>query len=98
MQNELARDSYSYIHFALVAGVVLVAFRYRHIHTLNRHRLGLAALFAALTPVATQVPAILVVAIADLPLWAMIFFEHRGYGDRRGQLRREAALGGVGTT
>jgi low temperature requirement protein LtrA len=132
VQNELARDSYSYLHFALVAGVVLVAygmkaaigrydqhlhvttafgllggaalyllglvaFRYRHIRTVNRHRLGLALLFAALIPVATQVPAILVVAIADLPLWAMIFFEHRGYGDRRGQLRREAALRGVGT-
>ncbi|HEY3552068.1 MAG TPA: low temperature requirement protein A, partial [Solirubrobacterales bacterium] len=76
-QNELARDSYSYIHLLLVAGIVLmafgmkvtighhaehlddvpafallgglaiyllglVAFRYRHVHTLNRHRLGLA--------------------------------------------------------
>ena len=26
IQNELARDSYSYIHLALVAGIVLVAF------------------------------------------------------------------------
>jgi low temperature requirement protein LtrA len=130
VQNELARDSYSYIHFALVAGVVLVAFgmkaaighydqhldgvtafgllggaaiyllglvafRYRHVHTLNRRRLGLAIVFLILVPVATAVPAIVVVAIADLPLWAMIAYEHRGYGDGRGQLRREAALGNV---
>ena len=40
VQNELARDSYSYIHFALVAGIVLVAFglkvaighHYEHLH------------------------------------------------------------------
>ena len=71
VQNELARDSYSYIHLLMVAGIVLVAFglkvtighydehlhdvpafallggvaiyllglvafRYRHVHTLNR--------------------------------------------------------------
>ena len=82
MRNELARDSYSFIHFPMVAGIILfalglkktlghvddpldavpafallggvaiylmglVAFRYRHVHTLNRRRLGLAvALFA----------------------------------------------------
>ncbi|HEX2392948.1 MAG TPA: low temperature requirement protein A [Solirubrobacterales bacterium] len=130
VQNELARDSYSYLHFPLVAGIVLVAFgmkatighydrhlddttafgllggvavyllglvafRYRHIRSVNRHRLGLAIVFLILVPVATAVPAIVVVAIADVPLWAMIAFEHRGYGDQRGELRREAALGGA---
>ena len=75
MQNEMARDSYSYIHLVMVAGIVLVAlglkttighfddhldavpafallggvaiyllghvaFRYRHVHTINRQRLG----------------------------------------------------------
>ena len=86
--------------FGLLGGVAiyllgLVAFRYRHVHTLNRHRLGLALVFLILIPVATELPAIVVVAIADLPLWAMIALEHRGYGDGRGQLRREAALGHV---
>jgi low temperature requirement protein LtrA len=125
-QNELARDSYSYVHLALVAGIVLaafglkttiahnaghlhavpafallggvaiyllglVAFRFRHIRTVNRHRLGLAALLLVLVPIATLVPALLSLAVADVLLWAMIAHEHRGYGPNREQLRREAA-------
>ena len=74
VQNEMARDSYSYLHLVMVAGIVLVAlglkltightsahlhtvpafallgglavyllghvaFRYRHVHTINRRRL-----------------------------------------------------------
>ena len=85
VRNELARDSYSYIHFLLVAGIILlalglkkaighptdplddvpafalvggvavyllglVAFRYRHIRTINRHRFGMALLLFALYP------------------------------------------------
>ena len=81
VRNELARDSYSYIHFLLVAGIILlalglkkgighptealedvpafalvagvaayllglVAFRYRHIQTINRQRFGLAILLS----------------------------------------------------
>ena len=127
-QNELARDSYSYIHFLLVAGIVLVAlgmkkvighsdehlhdvpafallggvaiyllglvaFRYRHVRTINRQRLGLAIVLLILVPVGTAIPALLVVAIVDLLIWAMIVYEHRGYGDGRGQLRHEAATG-----
>jgi low temperature requirement protein LtrA len=127
VRNELARDSYSYIHLLIVAGIVLmafgmkatigrhgealadvpafallgglavyllglVAFRYRHVHTLNRHRLGLAIVLLLLVPVATAVPALASVAIANLLLWAMIAYEHRGYGPRREDLRREAAL------
>ena len=124
-QNELARDSYSFIHLLMIAGVVLialgmkvtighydehlhaepafallggvaiyliglVAFRYRHIQTLNRHRLGLAIVLFLLIPVATAIPALLSVAIAVVLLWAMIAFEHRGYGASRAELRREA--------
>jgi low temperature requirement protein LtrA len=127
-QNELARDSYSYIHLALVAGIVLVAlglkksighsdddlddviafallggvaiyllglvaFRYRHVHTLNRQRLGLAIVLLILVPVGTQIPALAVLTIVNVLLWAMIVYEHRGYGDGRGQLRHEAATG-----
>jgi low temperature requirement protein LtrA len=127
-QNELARDSYSYIHLALVAGIVLVAlglkksighsdedlddviafallggvaiyllglvaFRYRHVRTLNRQRLGLAIVLLILVPVGTQIPALAVLTIVNILLWAMIVYEHRGYGDGRGQLRHEAATG-----
>ncbi|MDQ2630982.1 MAG: low temperature requirement protein A [Actinomycetota bacterium] len=125
VQNELARDSYSYIHLLMIAGIVLIAlgmkvtighydehlhaetafallggtaiyliglvsFRYRHIRTLNRHRLGLALVLFLLIPVATEIPALLSVAIAVALLWAMIAYEHRGYGASRAELRREA--------
>jgi low temperature requirement protein LtrA len=126
-QNELARDSYSYLHLPLVAGIVLVAlglkvaighhdehlhtvpafallggtaiyllglvaFRYRHVHTINRRRLGLAIVLLILVPVATAVPAWVSVAIVDVLIWAMIAYEHRSYGEGRDQLRHEAAV------
>jgi low temperature requirement protein LtrA len=127
VQNELARDSYSYIHLLLVAGIVLVAlgmkvtighygdqlhdvpafallggvalyllglvaFRYRHVHSINRQRLGLAIVLLVLVPVATAVPALVSLAIAVILIWSMIAYEHRGYGARRAELRREANL------
>ena len=92
-QNEMARDSYSFLHFPMVAGIVLVAlgmkktlghvedplklvpatallggtamyllahvaFRYRHIHTLNTRRLALSVLLVAFIPVAVEIPAL----------------------------------------
>ncbi len=123
-QNELARDSYSYIHLAMVAGIVLVAFglkvaighhgehldavpafallggvaiyllglvgfRYRHVRTINRQRLGLAIVLLLLVPVATAVSALLSLAVVDVLIWAMIAYENRGYDERRDRLRRE---------
>ena len=123
-QNEMARDSYSYLHFPMVAGIVLVAlgmkktlgdvedplkvvpafallgglalyllahvaFRYRHIHTLNRRRTVLAVVLLALTPVAVEIPALAVVAIVTVLAWALIAYETRGYGENRARLRRE---------
>jgi low temperature requirement protein LtrA len=125
-QNELARDSYSYIHLLLVAGVVLmafglkvtightgeelhdvpafallggvavyllglVAFRYRHVRTVNRRRLGLAIVLLFLIPVATAMPALISLAVAVVLIWAMIAYEHRSYGPGRAELRREAS-------
>ena len=127
VQNALARDSYSYIHLALVAGIVLTAlglktsiahfddhlaavpafallggvavyllglvgFRYRHVHTINRQRLLLAIVLLILVPVATALPALISLAIADVLIWALIAFETRGYDERRDQLRREASV------
>jgi low temperature requirement protein LtrA len=126
-QNALARDSYSYIHLLLVAGIVLmalgmkvtighasahlhdvsafallggisiyllglVAFRYRHVQTVNRQRLGLAIVLLILVPVATAVPALISLAVAVVLIWAMIAYEHRGYGPGREQLRHEASV------
>jgi low temperature requirement protein LtrA len=125
VQNELARDSYSYIHLLMVAGIVLIAygmkvtighhaddladvpafallgglslyllglvsFRYRHVQTINRQRLGLAIVLLFLIPVATAVPALVSLALAVLLIWLMIAYEHRGYGPGRQELRREA--------
>ncbi len=127
VQNALARDSYSYIHLLMVAGIVLVAFgmkttightgdhlhavpafgllggaavyllglvafRWRHVHTLNRQRFGLAIVLLILIPVATQVPALVSLAVVVLLIWALIAYETRGYGERREQLRHEAAV------
>ena len=126
IQNELARDSYSYIHLLLVAGIVLMAlglkvtighhsehlhyvaafallggvatyliglvsFRYRHVKTVNRRRLGLAIVLLLLVPVATAVPALISLAVVVVLVWVMIAFEHRGYGPGRDELRREAS-------
>jgi low temperature requirement protein LtrA len=126
-QNELARDSYSYIHLALVAGIVLVAlgmktaiahdddhlhavpafallggvalyllglvaFRYRHVRTINRQRLGLAIVLLILVPVATAVPALISLAVVVALIWTMIAYEHRGYDERRDRLRHETSV------
>jgi low temperature requirement protein LtrA len=126
VQNELARDSYSYIHLLLVAGIVLMAlglkvtighhsehlhyvaafallggvatyliglvsFRYRHVKTVNRRRLGLAIALLLLVPVATAVPALISLVVVVVLVWVMIAFEHRGYGPGREELRREAS-------
>jgi len=128
IQNELARDSYSYIHFLLVAGVILlalglkkslgdptgelddvpafalvggvavyllglVAFRYRHIRTINRYRLGLAVLLLALFPLATAVSALAMLVVLNVLLWATIAYETRGYGDDRDEVRHGDAAG-----
>jgi len=126
VQNELARDSYSYIHLLIVAGIVLaafglkttighsgdqlhyvpafallggaatyllglVAFRWRHVHSLNRRRFGLAVVLLILVPVATAVPALVSLAVVVALFWGLIGYETRGYGERREQLRHEAA-------
>ncbi len=124
IQNEMARDSYSYLHFPMVAGIVLVAlgmkktlahvddpletvpafallgglaayllahvsFRYRHIHTINTRRAGLAVLLLALLPVATEIPALASVAIVTALAWLLIVVETRNYGESRRRVRRE---------
>jgi low temperature requirement protein LtrA len=125
-QNEMARDSYSYLHLLMVAGIVLVAlglkttighfgahlhtvpafallgglaiyllghvaFRYRHKHTINRQRLLLAIVLLILVPVATEVPALAALAVANVLIWSMIAYETRLYGEGRRQVRRPEA-------
>ena len=126
-QNEMARDSYSLLHFPMIAGVILVAlgmkktlgdvsdplelvpafalvgglgiyllahvaFRYRHIHTINRQRLGLGlglGMFALL-PLVVEIPALAAVLLVASLFWAMIVYETRSYGDSRERVRHGA--------
>ncbi|MDX6651390.1 MAG: hypothetical protein QOJ38_171 [Solirubrobacterales bacterium] len=122
VQNEMARDSYSYLHFPMVAGIVLlalgmkktiahvgdpldivpafallgglamyllghVAFRYRHIQTINRRRLLLAAVLLALVPAAVEVAALVPVIVATVLVWILIAYETRSYGEHRDRVR-----------
>jgi low temperature requirement protein LtrA len=126
VQNEMARDSYSYLHLMMVAGIVLVAlglkktighfdehldvvpafallgglalyllghvaFRYRHVKTINRQRLLLAIVLLILVPVAVELPALAALAIANLLIWAMIAYETRSYGEGRHRVRHPEA-------
>jgi low temperature requirement protein LtrA len=128
-QNELARDSYSYLHLVMVAGIVLAAlglkttighfggqldavpafallggvalyllglvgFRYRHVHTVSRRKLLMAIILLLLVPVATELPALATLALANILLWALIAYETRGYGEGRQRVRRPAMQAG----
>jgi low temperature requirement protein LtrA len=123
-RNEMARDSYSYLHLPMVAGIVLaalglkttighvdarlhavpalallggvalyllghVAFRYRHIHTINRRRLLLAMVLFLLVPVAVELPALATLAIVNVLIWSMIVYETRSYGEARNRVRHQ---------
>jgi low temperature requirement protein LtrA len=124
VQNELARDSYSYIHFLMVAGIILVAlglkktlvhvsdpldwvpafalmggvavyllglvaFRWRHVHSVNRRRLVLALVCLTLVPLAVQVPALAALAGVTVLITGVIAYDTLGYGEGRLRLRRE---------
>jgi low temperature requirement protein LtrA len=123
-QNEMARDSYSYLHLPMVAGIVLVAlgmkmalghveaplelvpatallagaamyllahvaFRYRHIHTLNTRRLVLAVALVAFIAGAVEIPALATIGVLALALALLIVVETRAYGEGRKRTRRE---------
>jgi low temperature requirement protein LtrA len=122
VRNELARDSYSFIHFPIVAGIILfalglkktlgdvdesldvvpafallggvaiyllglVAFRYRHVHTVNWRRLGLAVLLFALIAVALALPSLAILGILAVLIWSLVVVETRGYGEGRQRVR-----------
>ena len=127
VRNELARDSYSYIHFLMVAGIILaalglkktighvddpletvpafallggvalylvglVAFRLRHVRSVNWRRFALAVVLVALLPAATELPALAVSAIVAALLWAVVTIETRAYGEGRANVRHGDAF------
>jgi low temperature requirement protein LtrA len=121
-QNTMARDSYSYIHLLLMAGIVLVAvgckkvighvdeplhtvpaitlcgglalylvghvlFRLRNIGTLNRQRVVVAILAAALVPVAIHVDALWSLALVTVLSAALIAYEAIRFREARVRIR-----------
>ena len=83
---------------ALLGGATLyllahVAFRYRHIHTLNTRRLGLAGLLVAFIPVAVEIPALATISVLAAALALLIVVETRSYGASRHRTREELRHG-----
>ena len=108
-QNELARDAYGILHFPIVAGIVFaalvggvalyllghVAFRWRLVHTLSRHRLLCAAVLVALFPLAVEIPALAIVAVVLLVLLVLVVYEVTRFAETRERVRHELAGGRV---
>jgi low temperature requirement protein LtrA len=125
-RNEIARDSYSFLHFPMVAGVVLVAlglkktlgdtgeplkleiatamlggaalyllahiaFRWRSVHRFSLQRLVAAVIAVALIPVATEVDALLTLALLLAVLVALIAYERVRFAELRDRLRHGVA-------
>ena len=79
---------------ALLGGAAMyllahVAFRYRHIHTLNARRLALAVLLVGFIAVAVEIAALITIGVLAVALAVLIAIETRSYGDRRHRMRRE---------
>jgi low temperature requirement protein LtrA len=122
----VARDSYSYLHLPMVAGIILVAlgikktigdvgepletvpaaallggvalyyaghigFRLRNMGTVSSPRLAAAILCLALIPVATEVDALVALAMAAAVAAGVIAYEAIRYAEARARVRRESA-------
>jgi low temperature requirement protein LtrA len=125
-RNEVARDSFSYLHFPMVAGIVLVAlglkktlghvdeplelvpavamlggtavyllahvaFRWRNVHRFSVHRLLTAVLLCALVPLATEIDALVMLAIVFALLAALIVYETTRFAELRDKMRHQLA-------
>jgi low temperature requirement protein LtrA len=126
-RNQIARDSFSFLHLPMVAGIVLVAlgfkktlehvddaltievavamlggfalyllahvaFRWRNVHRFSTQRVVAAAVLAALTPVAVQIPAEATLAVALLVLAILIVYENRRFAELRDRLRHQVEM------
>ena len=67
-----------------------VAFRYRHVHTINRQRLGMALVLLALIPAGHVLPPLATVGIVAALLAVMIAYETSIYGEGRDRVRHAA--------
>ena len=123
-QAELARDSYSYLHYPMIAGIVLmalgikktlgetgepletipavalcggvaiymlghIAFRYRNVGTLNRHRTVASLALLALIPLALELDALLALAAVSALLLVLIAYEAVRFREARARVRAD---------
>jgi len=123
-QAELARDSYSYLHFPMIAGIVLlalgikktlgdtgepletipavalcggvalymlghIAFRYRNVGTLNRHRTVASLALLALIPLALELNALLALSAVSALLLVLIAYEAVRFREARARVRAD---------
>ena len=119
----IARDSYSYLHVLMIAGIVLVAlgvkktlahvdeplegptafalmggaatylfghvaFRLRNVRSVSLPRLVTALACLAMIPVATEVDALVALAMATAALFALITYEAIAFHEARQKLRQ----------
>ena len=126
-QAPLARDSYSYLHYPMIAGIVLlavglkkteaaideplktvpavalcggvalyllahIAFRYRNVGTLNRHRLLATVAVLALIPLALEVDALAAVAAVTAVLLALVAYEAIRFREARARVRANPSM------
>jgi low temperature requirement protein LtrA len=125
-QNEIARDSFSYLHFPMIAGIVLVAlgmkktlehvdeplklipavsmlggtalyllahvaFRWRNVHRFSLQRVVCAVVLCALIPAATELDALVTLAILAAILAALIVYETVHFAELRDRMRHQLA-------
>ena len=64
-----------------------VAVRLRNVRTLNKGRLGLAVVMAALLPVARGVDALVILAIVTALFWVLIAYEATRFAEARTEVR-----------
>ena len=118
----MARDSYSYLHLPMIAGIILIAlgvkktlgqvdeplktvpaaallggiamyyaghigFRLRNVRTLNRQRLVAAILCLALSPLMTEVDALVALAVAAAITSGLIVYEAVRFREARARVR-----------
>jgi low temperature requirement protein LtrA len=126
-QAPLARDSYSYLHFPMIAGIVLlalgmketllhvdepldtvpaialcggtalyllghIAFRYRNVGTLNRHRAVTTVALVALIPLALEAEALVALAAVSAVLVMLIAYEAIRFREARARVRADPSM------
>ncbi|HMR97487.1 MAG TPA: low temperature requirement protein A, partial [Microthrixaceae bacterium] len=84
---------------ALAGGVALylvghVMFRWRFARSINRERLGVAALLAVLVPFSAAVPAWAALATVAVVTWALVIYETTAWSDTRRLIRDEHGMPG----